>query len=30
MKSILKLYDEDTISEQFFCKENDKYIEVFK
>lgn len=30
MKSILKIYDEDTISEQFFYKENDKYIEAFK
>lgn len=30
MESILKLYDEDTISEQFFYKENDKYIEIFK
>lgn len=30
MESILKLYDEDTISEQFFYKEKDKYIEVLK
>ncbi len=30
MESILKLYDDETISEQFFYKENDIYIEVFK
>ena len=30
MDSILKLYSDDTISEQFFHKENDKYIEVLK
>ncbi len=28
--SILKLYDDETISEQFFYRENDNYIEVFK
>lgn len=30
MDSILKLYSDDTISEQFFYKENSKYVEVLK
>ena len=30
MESILKLYTDDTISEQFFYKENGKYVEVLK
>lgn len=30
MESILKLYREDTISEQFFYKENGKYVEELK
>ena len=30
MDSILKLYGDNTISEQFFYKENDKYVEELK